>query len=162
MSATDWDFLLTDGSKIMKFKKDEPCLVEGDIQNNLYQITSGSVRIEKGGNFFVFFSSKTFFYSLSLSLCLPSGNVVAKLGQGSIFGELAFLQWYSDGTEAKASANVIADARKVEMVMLDGKFVSGALAKNARLRSCFFVYISQLIVDRLRKTLEMTYGDLDR
>eukprot|EP00008_Paramoeba_atlantica_P005169 CAMPEP_0201484664 /NCGR_PEP_ID=MMETSP0151_2-20130828/8833_1 /ASSEMBLY_ACC=CAM_ASM_000257 /TAXON_ID=200890 /ORGANISM="Paramoeba atlantica, Strain 621/1 / CCAP 1560/9" /LENGTH=476 /DNA_ID=CAMNT_0047868437 /DNA_START=128 /DNA_END=1558 /DNA_ORIENTATION=+ len=135
MSSTDWDFLLNDGSKIKKFKRDEPCLKEGDTQNDLYQITAGSVRIEKGG------------------------NVVAKLGEGSIFGELSFLQWYTEGTEGKASANVIADARKVEMVMLDGKSVKGLLSKNARLRSCFFVYISQLIVGRLRKTLELTFAE---
>jgi len=137
MSSTDWDVLLNDGSKTKKFKKDEICLREGESQNDLYQITHGSVRIEKGG------------------------NVVAKLGNGSIFGELSFLEWYSDGTEAKASANVVADERKVEMVMLDGKLVWASLAKNARLRSCFFVYMSQLIVARLRKTLELTYGQTE-
>ena len=137
MSSTDWDVLLNDGSKTKKFKRDDICLTEGESQNDLYQITHGSVRIEKGG------------------------KVVARLGNGSIFGELSFLQWYSDGTEAKASANVVADERKVEMVMLDGKLVSASLGKNARLRSCFFVYMSQLIVERLRRTLEMTYGPTD-
>ena len=74
-------------------------------------------------------------------------------------GEVSFLNWFCDGTEAFASAHVVADDKKVEMVVLEGKYLSRALGKNPRMRSCFFVYISQLLVERVRRTLEITYSD---
>ena len=133
MSTTDWDIFLNYGSRMIKYKRDEICLKEGESQNDLFQITSGGVRIEK------------------------NGKVVAKLPSGAIFGELSFLNWYSAGVNATASANVVADSKKVEMVVLDGQYLSGALAPNSRLRSCFFVYLCNLLVSRLQTTLKLMY-----
>jgi len=134
MSSTDWDVFLNYGSRTVKFKRDETCLKEGEAQNDLFQITSGSVRIEK------------------------NGQVVAKLPTGAIFGELSFLSWYSTGENATASANVVADSKKVEMLVLEGQYISGALAKNSRLGSSFFVYLSHLLIDRFKNTLDMLYS----
>ena len=92
LTDADWR-LLVRGSQGFRYQKDQIVLMEGEVTFGLFQIASGSVRIEKN---------------------TPGGKiVVAHLATGEIFGEMSLLQATTEVEDLRAvlnSSNFVIDS----------------------------------------------------
>lgn len=83
LTERDWKLILS-GANLVKFMKDEIVIEQGSLNCHLYRIKEGGVRVEKSYDGQV--------------------TTLAKLGPGSMFGEMSVLS-----KSGKASASIISD-----------------------------------------------------
>jgi len=122
LTQTDWEFLFQ-GSKMQSFDKNQTILSEGEHGQKIYQIASGTCRIEK-----------------------PSiGKTLATMEQGQTFGEISFL--LSGG----ATASVIADSTTVDIYILEGYFLNILFTIRPELAGRFYKYLAITLQKRLRE-----------
>ena len=114
LTEDDWTVLLQ-GSKKVTFVKDQVIVTEGENFQRIYQISTGSCRIEK------------------------SGKPLGEMGEGATFGEVSFL--LSGG----ASASVIADSSSVEVYLLEGYYINILFGMKPELAGRFYKYLAKTL-----------------
>eukprot|EP01102_Stenamoeba_stenopodia_P000971 TRINITY_DN10882_c0_g1_i2.p1 TRINITY_DN10882_c0_g1~~TRINITY_DN10882_c0_g1_i2.p1 ORF type:complete len:1058 (+),score=235.92 TRINITY_DN10882_c0_g1_i2:60-3233(+) len=107
------------GAKSMSYKKDEVLIQEKLEYNNLYQISRGSCRIEK------------------------QGMKLGVMHQDEVFGEIGFLE------RTEASASVIAESNRVNVYIIEGRYLDLLFRENGSLGGRFYFYLCTLIGERL-------------
>lgn len=117
--------LLRKDAKQASFRKDEEILDEGSRRQAIFVIRKGMVRVERS--------------------FLEKGIAVARLGPGSVFGEMAFLE------ETGASASVVAD-EDVEVDIIEGAALQGLLTSYPDLATRFYRSLAVTLSHRLRET----------
>uniref|UniRef100_A0A7S4P9P0 Cyclic nucleotide-binding domain-containing protein n=2 Tax=Paramoeba aestuarina TaxID=180227 RepID=A0A7S4P9P0_9EUKA len=125
----DWAKILELATR-KKYEQGQAVIKEGEAANSVFQIVNGSVGIQKKGGY------------------------RTNLQEGAVFGEMSFLYWFTEGKDAFASADVVANG-KVEMVCLEGRALSALLLSDDGLCYRFFRYIVSLMSTRIEMTLPM-------
>jgi hypothetical protein len=111
------------------FQKDEIIFNEGDPGDSLLFIKSGEVKI---------FKSITSYYEETL----------ARLGKGTVFGEMSFIDRVSRSTSAVAT-------ERTELLSLSRSKFDSIIASDQVLGTEVMKRLSQIISERIRKTNEM-------
>lgn len=122
LSSDDWDLILR-GSKAVLYQKDEKIVTEGENYQKIFQIESGSCRIEKVSNDGV-------------------NTVLGTIKEGETFGEISFLE--GEG----ASASVIADG-DVELYIIEGYFINVLFSTQPGFAGRFYHYLCSILASRL-------------
>uniref|UniRef100_A0A7S4NJH7 Cyclic nucleotide-binding domain-containing protein n=1 Tax=Paramoeba aestuarina TaxID=180227 RepID=A0A7S4NJH7_9EUKA len=152
LTKEDWGLLII-GSRGFSYIKNQTILTEGEVSFGLYQIASGTVRVEK-------------------KVPGKKSIVVAKLSAGEIFGEMSLMMYQnkekkeggvmqsgsqqtntacSNGTAAGAS--VIADTPDVDVYFMSGEYLLQQFEKDERLSGRFFHYLCNCLSQRLLRTI---------
>ncbi len=130
LNAADWQGLLDCGERLV-YRHDDLILQEGQIGEAIYFLADGEVRIEKSGG----------------------GQIVelARLGTGSVFGEMSLLD------KARASANVVADGH-VEVIRVDGSMIDEIMAEDQWFGIHFYNSLAVTLSRRLRAANKIIHG----
>jgi len=142
MTSEDWDLLLSQsmqytslGQQSLSYLAGDVVIHEGKKYSAIFQIASGSCKIEK---------------------TVPGHEqhsvVLGRLSAGEIFGEMSFF------TNNPASATVLAED-DVEMYMVDGDFVKTMLAKShPAIMIKFYRYLCSVLSARIQQREEEGWG----
>ena len=142
MTSKDWDLLLAGSMSYTSLDQASLCFNAGDViiqegkrYSAIFQIASGSCKIEKA---------------------LPGNEahsvVLGTLKAGEIFGEMSFF------TDKVASATVVAE-EDVEMYMIDGEYVKTTLSKtHSDVMIKFYRYLCSVISRRIEQREEEGWG----
>ncbi len=125
LTEADWRSILEAG-ELMSFVHGEILLREGQVNDSLYFIDDGQVRVVRGD-------------------AIRSVEL-ARLDGGSVFGEMSIL----DG--ATASASIIAESLEVDVVRIDRSELERVMAENPGLGLRFYRSIAETLSARLRDT----------
>ena len=123
MTEQDWR-KLAEKSRLVNYQKGDRILEKGVEPNAIYIIENGQVRIER-----------------------ENGEVIARRGQGSVFGEISFLE--GKGT----SANVVAD-ESTDVSVIDKSDVEVILDSDADFAVRFYKTLAYTLAYRLRQAAE--------
>ena len=126
LTDADWQLLMEKARKT-EFARGEMVVEEGETSRNIFLIARGGVRLERQR------SGRT--------------DVLAQLGPGQVFGEVAF----ADRTGAGAS--VIAE-EPTEMEMIIGEDVDALLQSVPGFATRFYMSLAATLARRLRATAE--------
>ena len=130
LTAADWDTLMA-RAETRQYRYDDVILAQGFVGAALYVIADGEVRIERAN--------------------AGRSAQLARLGPGSVFGEMSLLD------EAGASASVIADG-KVEVICLDGADLGALVRADSGFAARFYQSLATTLSRRLRATNELILG----
>jgi CRP-like cAMP-binding protein len=119
LSPTDWAELAGDAASTREYHRDSPIVRENAVASALYQVASGTLRVEQ------------------------NGATLSTIARGEIFGELGFV------LDRPASASVIADSDSADVHVLDATKVRRACDANPILASRFYFYTARLVAARL-------------
>jgi len=124
LTKVDWDLILKD-AKLIRFSKNDIIIQEGDRFQRIFQVASGSCRVEKkkedGHN-----------------------TVLGSINPNQTFGEISFLQ--GEG----ATASVIANEEIVEIYVIEGYIISNLFDAYPGFGGRFFKYLAYTVNNRLR------------
>lgn len=123
LTARDWE-MLAEKSRLMTFSNNDVILEKGLPPQAIYIIEKGKVRIERA-----------------------KGDVIARRGQGAVFGEMSFVE----GKET--SATVVAD-EKVEVSVIDNVHVEALLEADKEFAIRFYKTLAFTMAYRLRQAAE--------
>eukprot|EP01130_Rhizamoeba_saxonica_P016523 TRINITY_DN7657_c0_g1_i1.p1 TRINITY_DN7657_c0_g1~~TRINITY_DN7657_c0_g1_i1.p1 ORF type:complete len:795 (-),score=172.85 TRINITY_DN7657_c0_g1_i1:12-2357(-) len=134
VSERDWALIMTGASKVVK-QQDEPIIIEGKINNNLYRILDGSLRVQKE---------------------TVDGDVIvlAKMNPGTVFGETAVLKDISEAT-----ASVVADDDNVELSSISINILFEVFILHPALAMRFYKDLAIKIAGKLRNLTQENKGD---
>jgi len=125
-TETEWSQIL-EGTRSIQYSKDDYVITQGNEQpQRLYQIASGSCRIEK---------------TMEDGQTAVFGVVTTE----SIFGEISFLE----GPGARATASVVANEDTVVNV-IEGYYLNILFEYNSGLSGRFYHFLGSVIVKRLK------------
>lgn len=127
LTEQDWR-MLARHSRLVTYKNNELIIEKGKDPDAIFIIEKGHVRIERA-----------------------SGELIARRGQGSVFGEISFLE--SKG----ASASVVADG-DVEVSFIDKPYVEGLLESNPDFAIRFYKTLAFTLAFRLRQAADRLSG----
>jgi CRP-like cAMP-binding protein len=125
LTEADWRSILEAG-ELMSFVHGEILMREGQVNDSLYFIDDGQVRVVRGDA------------TRSVEL--------ARLDAGSVFGEMSIL----DG--ASASASIVAESLEVDVVRIDRAELEHLMTENPGLGLRFYRSIAETLSMRLRDT----------
>lgn len=123
LTEQDWSMLAAH-SRLVTYGNEEVIIEKGKQPEAIYIIEKGQVRIERA-----------------------SGGMIARRGQGSVFGEISFLE--SKG----ASASVVADG-SVEVSVIDKAHVEALLESNPDFAVRFYKTLAFTLAYRLRQAAD--------
>lgn len=123
LTKADWDLILKD-AKLIKFSKNDIIIQEGDRFQRIFQVASGSCRVEKKKD--------------------DGSIVLGSISTSQTFGEISFLQ--GEG----ATASVIANEENVEIYVIEGYIISNLFDGNPGFGGRFFKYLAFTVNNRLR------------
>ncbi|MBI2191282.1 MAG: cyclic nucleotide-binding domain-containing protein [Planctomycetes bacterium] len=124
LTAQDQELLLSDARRV-HYPRDEEILAEGSRRQAIFLVRKGMVRIERA--------------------YLGRGVSVARLGPGTLFGEMSFVE------DSGASASVIAD-EEVEADVMEGAAIHARLSADPALALRFYQSLALTLSQRLRET----------
>jgi serine/threonine protein kinase/CRP-like cAMP-binding protein len=131
LNERDWRLLLA-GAKVASFPNGTYLFHEGDINESLYRIKSGTCRVEK-----------------MLPNAAGTGKeykVLVKLGVDAMFGEMSVLS-----RDARTSAAIVADSDDVDVHVIDVDFINDLFLTEPGLKQRFFYNICLKIVGMIKK-----------
>ena len=123
LTQQDWQ-LLAKKSSFKTYEKDAVILEKGELPKAIYIVEEGQVRIER-----------------------KAGDIIARRGAGSVFGEISFLEGKG------ASAAVVADGT-VDVSVIGKDYVEELLASNADFAIRFYKTLAFTLAYRLRQAAE--------
>jgi len=118
----DWDMLLK-GAKTEHVTKDSIIVAPGKEYQRLYEIVSGSCRVEMYCDGMTVYSTK--------------------ISEGASFGELSFL-------DCKENRTVIAE-EDVDLIVLEGYFINTLFTMNSEFAGRFYRYLSLVLKRRIQE-----------
>lgn len=124
LTGADWHNLFNLGQRL-EFMHDDVILEQDQVNDSLYFITDGQVRIERAE------------YGETIQL--------AEIGVASIFGEMSFLE------KSKISASVISDSHVV-VLKIHGAGLENLIAEDVEFAQRFYQSIAVTLSRRLRAT----------
>ncbi|MBT3551239.1 MAG: cyclic nucleotide-binding domain-containing protein [Rhodospirillaceae bacterium] len=124
LTGEDWHSLFNLGQRL-EFMQDDVILEQNQVNDSLYFITDGRVRIERAEN--------------------GETTQLAEIGVASIFGEMSFLE------KSKISASVIADGHVV-VLKIFGVGLDNLIAEDVEFGQRFYRSIAVTLSRRLRTT----------
>ncbi len=130
LSAEDWNELLW-RARVREYKYNDILFKQGTVPDGLYIVTEGEVRIERSDH-------------------MRSAHL-ARLGPGSVLGEMSFLD------QSGASASVAADG-KVEILFVESRELSQLLESDQGFAARFYHSLATTLSRRLRATNELILG----
>ena len=130
LSAEDWAELLW-RARVRDYQLDDVVLRQAALPEGLFLLTDGEVRIERddGGR----------------------TMLLARLGPGSVLGEMSFLD------QSGASASVIADG-KVEALFVETRDLAQLIEADEGFAARFYQSLATTLSHRLRATNELIRG----
>eukprot|EP01126_Amoeba_proteus_P057125 TRINITY_DN7248_c0_g2_i1.p1 TRINITY_DN7248_c0_g2~~TRINITY_DN7248_c0_g2_i1.p1 ORF type:complete len:1107 (+),score=252.97 TRINITY_DN7248_c0_g2_i1:576-3896(+) len=124
----DWSLIIS-GTRSVRYRLSEFVIQQGQQQHQcIFQIAKGKCRIEK-------------------QLDNGSTDTIAQIVNGSIFGEISFLE----GDGGKASASVVADEDDTIIQIIEGFFLDIAFEYYPDLSGRFYHYLAQMLSERLKE-----------
>ncbi len=123
LTTQDWR-RLAEKSNLITYEKDAVILEKGELPEAIYIIEEGQVRIER-----------------------RAGDIIARRGAGSVFGEISFLEGKG------ASAAVVAD-EAVDVSVIGKAHVEELLASNPDFAIRFYKTLAFTLAFRLRQAAE--------
>ena len=130
LTTEDWDAMMS-RAETRVYRYNEVILRQDVVGEALFIVADGEVRVEREGT--------------------NRSAQLARLGPGSVFGEMSLLD------QAGASASVIADG-KVEVVYLDADGLLSLVRGDPGFASRFFQSLATTLSRRLRATNELILG----
>lgn len=123
LTVRDWE-MLAEKSRLVTFNDNDVILEKGLPPQAIYIIEKGKVRIERA-----------------------KGDVIARRGQGAVFGEMSFVE----GKET--SATVVAD-ETVEVSVIDNAHVEALLETEQEFAVRFYKTLAFTLAYRLRQAAD--------
>jgi CRP-like cAMP-binding protein len=114
------------------YEEGETVFLEGDIGRALFIVQSGRIELHKRAS-------------------SGDAQVLAELGKGSFFGEMALLE------HLPRSASAVARERSVLLLLYRAK-LDEILHRRPRVGVCIMTHLARLLSSRLRKTSEQLSG----
>ena len=133
LTRDDWQSVL-DHSELRQYHADQIILRQGQLGSALWVIAEGEVRIERAED--------------------SGATLLARLGLGSVIGEMSFLD------ESGASANVVADG-DVMLLHFSGASIRTMTEESPEFAARFFHSLAATLSRRLRAANEQIQGNLD-
>ena len=78
---------------------------------------------------------------------------VGKMKSGESFGEITFLNRHKNG----ANATVIADSDEVELVIIEGYYISALFNIDITFAGKFYKYLCYLLANRINNKINVCY-----
>lgn len=116
----DWKLLL-EKSQFISYRDGETILEKGSQRRAIFIVEKGTIRIERS-----------------------PGAVIARRGQGAVFGEMAFLE------NSGASASVVADG-PVDVSVIEEAHLNALLSSVSGLATRFYQTLAVTLAHRLRE-----------
>lgn len=129
LSNREWELLMTNASKV-QYQHNQIVFEEGITNSNLFRIIEGGVRFEKEG--------------------ADGPIVVARVGEGQVFGEMSFL-----GKNA-TSATAVADSQSnspVVLSVIETSFIDELFESEHELAATFYKHLAIMVATRLKSTV---------
>lgn len=139
MNADDWALLLdkkSRGFEIVTFKKNEYIVREGQKHHRIYQLFSGSCRVEK-----LLENHETKLLTTLYPKPAPDAEV---------FGELTFI----DSKNQRATASVVADSDETVITILEGWFINALMVDYPLLGGKIYRYFCNILITRIAEREE--------
>lgn len=130
LTRDDWQSVL-DHSEVRRYHADQIILRQGQLGTALWVVADGEVRIEREDDL--------------------GATLLARLGLGSVIGEMSFLD------ESGASANVVADG-DVRLLYFSGASIRTMTEEDPEFAARFFHSLAATLSRRLRATNEQIQG----
>jgi CRP/FNR family cyclic AMP-dependent transcriptional regulator len=124
LTGADWHNLFNLGQRL-EFMQDDVILEQNQVNDSLYFITDGRVRIERADNGEI--------------------SALAEIGVANIFGEMSFLE------KSKISASVIAESHVV-VLKIPGVGLQALIAEDVEFGQRFYRSVAVTLSRRLRAT----------
>jgi len=121
LSLRDWELILS-GARTLQCNKGDVVVAEGTEMNCIFQVSTGSCRIEKKQNL--------------------QTTVLGRI-KNTIFGEISFLEG------GAASASVIADKNDTQVKIIEGYFLNILFQYHSELSGRFYHYLCHILSKRL-------------
>jgi extracellular factor (EF) 3-hydroxypalmitic acid methyl ester biosynthesis protein len=120
LTDSDWKLLL-EKSQFVSYHDGEVILEKGSQRRAIFILEKGTIRIERS-----------------------PGEVIARRGQGAVFGEMAFLE------NSGASASVVADGQ-VDVSVIEEAQLNAMLSSISGLATRFYQTLAVTLAHRLRE-----------
>jgi CRP-like cAMP-binding protein len=137
----EWDEILK-GAKLMTFKKGQIIVEEGTEHRKMYQISKGNCTVEK--DLPPRDDDDEENSSSDEEEPGPRRQVVNRLKDGDMFGEISFL------LECPATVNVIADSEEVDIYILEISFVNALLNTRPAITPKFYRFLASTLMNRMQ------------